>query len=487
MDPDFFEKDTQAVYIQSLGGAETVTGSKHLLKTPDLNILIDCGLFQGIKALREKNWELPLVEPASIGALILTHAHLDHCGYIPAMIKNGYRGKIYMSRPTRDLAELILRDSAKLQEEDAQKANERGYSKHHPAKPLYTTADVEAALPYFEPIDIEKAYRLNENIEFELYPGGHILGACSVQITCYGKTIVFSGDIGRYYSELLPAPIHAAKADFVIMESTYGDRLHEVDDMKQELAFIINDTVFKGGNLLIPCFAVGRAQEVMHILYKLKKQKSISALIPVFLDSPMAASASKILLKYLDWITISEKECAQMFSGTTINQDYQYTEHIIRQKGSKIILAASGMLTGGRVLEYLKHYITDSRNTILMIGYQAEGTRGRALLNKTHEIKIHGRYFQAKAQIKEIDGLSAHADQGELIAWLKEFYNAPSRVYLVHGEPCAQEALRVKIKDELNIKAIILKQDQNKLLFAIKNQKESPDEHLDSSANVVQS
>ena len=251
------------------------------------------------------------------------------------------------------------------------------------------------------------------------------------------------------------------------MESTYGDRLHETYNIEQHLAFIVNETLAHGGNILIPCFAVGRAQEVMHLLYKLKASKSIPSLVPVFLDSPMAASADKVLIRYPDWIKISEKEVAQMFSGVTVNQGYQGTAQIIKQKGGKIILAASGMLTGGRVLEYLKHYITDSRNTILIIGYQAAGTRGRALLNNAHEIKIHGQYYPAKAQVKEIGGLSAHADQAELITWLKAFTDGPSHIYLVHGEPSAQEALRVKIKDELHINASILKQDRKEFLFAI--------------------
>lgn len=467
MDDQSSSLNRNVVYLRSLGAAETVTGSKHLLETPSLNVLIDCGLFQGIKSLREKNWELPPFKPSSVSAMILTHAHLDHCGYIPLLVKNGYRGKIYMSSPTRDLTELILRDSAKLQEEDALKANKYGYTKHSPAMPLYATADVEAALPYFKTIDTDEIYSLNEHIQFRLYPAGHIPGACSVEITCYGKTIVFSGDIGRYHSELLPPPTHPGKADFVVMESTYGDRLHETYNIAEHLSSIINGTVLHGGNVLIPCFAVGRAQEIMHMLYELKASKSIPPDVPVFLDSPMAASASKLLLKYPDWITISEKEVSKMFSSVTINQDYPGTEKIIHQKGCKIILAASGMLTGGRVLEYLKHYITDRRNTILIIGYQAEGTRGRALLNHTHEIKIHGQYYTANAHVEEIGGLSAHADQAELIKWLQGFKEVPSRVYLVHGEPCAQEALRVKIKDTLHVKVNILKQDQKEFLFAI--------------------
>ena len=336
--------------------------------------------------------------------------------------------------------------------------------------PLYDTADVEAALPHFVIMEPGETCKLNQNVGFRFYRGGHIQGACSVEINCYGKTIMFSGDIGRYHSEILPAPTHTPLADFVVMESTYGNRLHEAGDTGQELAFVINDTISKGGNVLIPCFAVGRALEVMHLLYKLKQQKSIPSSIPVYLDSPMAASAGKTLLKYPDWITLSEKECVQMFSSITINEDYKGTEGIIDQKGSKIVLAASGMLTGGRVLEYLKHYITNKRNMILIMGFQAEGTRGRALLDHTHEIKIHGKYYPVIAQVKEIGGLSAHADQSELLRWLKEFTLIPQHVYLVHGEPSAQEALRVKIKDEFDTSVTILRQDQKQFLFALNEQ-----------------
>lgn len=470
-DPGSIQKEPAieqpAVYLQSFGAAETVTGSKHLLLTPEMNILIDCGLFQGVKALREKNWEKPPVNPADIGAMILTHAHLDHCGYIPLLVKNGYRKKIYMSRPTRDLAELILRDCAKLQEEDAAKANKHGYSRHHPAEALYTVKDVEAALPFFEVCEISTVVRLNDWLSFSLHPAGHIAGACSIKFNCYGKTIVFSGDIGRRVSELLPAPEPLRDADFVVMESTYGDRLHAQTDTAQELAMVVNDTIFNKGNVLIPCFAVGRAQEVMHIIYRLKQQHQIPAPIPEYLDSPMAASAGKVLQHYPEWFTIDEKECSRMFSGVTINQEYQNTEKIIRRRGSKIIMAASGMLTGGRVLEYLKHYLGDARNTILLIGFQAEGTRGRALLNQAHELKIHGRYYPVKAQVREIEGLSAHADQSELINWVRQFRNQQPRVFLVHGEPCAQEALRVKIKDELKLTVRIIKQYQKEFLFTV--------------------
>ncbi len=251
------------------------------------------------------------------------------------------------------------------------------------------------------------------------------------------------------------------------MESTYGDRLHGEADPAEAFALAIKNTIFQRGNLLIPCFAVGRAQDVMHILYRLKNSKTIPQDIPVFLDSPMAASAGRSLLKYPDWLTLPPAEAARMFSGVTVNPDYHHTEKIIRQRGSKIVLAASGMLTGGRVLEYLKHYLGDKKNTLLMIGYQAEGTRGRALLNQAPEIKIHGQYYPVKARVVEIGGLSAHADQGELLTWIKGFVPAPGEVFLVHGEPSAQEALRIKIKDELQVPVTIMKEGISKLLFSI--------------------
>jgi metallo-beta-lactamase family protein len=460
-------KPSQAVYLQSLGAAGTVTGSKHLLITPELNIMVDCGLFQGIKSLREKNWEKPPVDPSAIGVLLLTHAHLDHCGYIPLLVKNGFRNKIYMSQPTRDLAELILRDSAKLQEEDAEKANKHGYSRHQPAEALYTVRDVEAALPYFHTCDTGTPVALSAHVSFTFHPSAHIAGACSIRINCCGKTVVFSGDIGRRYSELLPAPEPLEGADFVIMESTYGDRLHGQGDTAQELALVINDTIFNKGNVLIPCFAVGRAQEVMHMIYRLKQDNHIPSSIPEYLDSPMAASAGKVLQHYPEWFSIDEKECARMFSGVTINKDYKNTEKIIRRGGSKIVMAASGMLTGGRVLEYLKHYLGDSRNTVLLIGFQAEGTRGRALLNGGYELKIHGQYYPVRANIKEIEGLSAHADQSELVNWARQFKSSRAHYFLVHGEPCALDALRVKLQDELNLPVKIMEQHHKELLFTL--------------------
>nr|WP_121272037.1 MBL fold metallo-hydrolase [Pedobacter schmidteae] len=454
------------VILQSLGAAETVTGSKHLLKTPELNILIDCGLFQGIKSLREQNWQSLGISPNEIDLIILTHAHLDHCGYIPLLVKKGFKGPIYMTRPTGELAELILLDSAKLQEEDAENANKHKYTKHHPAKPLYTSEDAIASFKHFKPQECNVFIRLSDHIHFRFKTCGHILGACSVELTCFEKIIIFSGDIGRPHSAILPAPDYFTAADYVIMESTYGDRLHGDHNYYDELAEMINKTIAQRGNVLIPSFAVGRAQELIYVLSFLKEQRMIPFDLPIIMDSPMAANATRISLRYADdYMSISNEKFMEMNSHVTINQDYNNTLGFIKDKHSKIVIAASGMLSGGRVLEYLKHYVGDSRNTVLIIGFQAEGTRGRALINKSHEVKIHGKYYAVNAKVSEIEGLSAHADQRELMNWIRKFEKKPKQIFLVHGEPCAQEALRVKIQTELALPVKIMKQNQDVLLF----------------------
>ncbi|MEJ5962878.1 MBL fold metallo-hydrolase [Pedobacter immunditicola] len=460
------------VILQSLGGAGTVTGSKHLLKTPELNILVDCGLFQGIKSLREQNWQPLDISATEIDFIILTHAHLDHCGYIPLLVKKGFKGRIYMTHPTCELAELLLMDSAKLQEEDAENANKHHYTKHHPAKPLYTTEDALASFKYFKPQECDVLVALSDHIHFRFKTCGHILGACSIELTCFDKIIIFSGDIGRPHSAILPPPDYFTAADYVIMESTYGDRLHGDANTYDELAAVINKTLSQRGNILIPSFAVGRAQELIYVLNYLKKQGKIPLNLPIILDSPMAAAATRISLRYADdYMSISSEEFLEMNNNITINQDYNCTIGFIKDKRSKIIISASGMMTGGRVLEYLKKYIGDSRNTIFVIGFQAEGTRGRALVNKTHEVKIHGKYYAVKAGVVEILGLSAHADQTELMNWIRKFETPPKQILLVHGEPCAQEALRVKIQTELNLPVKIMKQNQDVLLFICDNDK----------------
>lgn len=454
-----------AIAIQSFGAAETVTGSKHLLKTPDLNILIDCGLFQGIKSLRELNWQKPPFPIEDIDVLVLTHAHLDHCGYIPLLVKWGFKGKIFMSRPTADLTKLILLDSAKIQEEDAERANRFHYSKHTPALPLYTVSDAEKSFNQFVSIECGELINLNKHVSFHFKLSGHILGACSAEFNCYGKTILFSGDIGRVSSPVLEAPDFFTAADYVIMESTYGDKLHGTADPSEQLAEVINETIQLKGNILIPSFAVGRAQELMYILNQLKVTGKIPANIPVFLDSPMAAHATDISVKYPQFFKVGGEAWHELKNHISINRDSRNTDDIIQKQGSKIIIAASGMLSGGRVLEYLKHYVGNERNVILMMGYQAEGTRGRALQNHSPDVKIHGRFYDVRARVVEITGLSAHADQAELLNWLSKIKIKPLQVMLVHGEPNAQEALRVKIKDIFKIPVKIMKQNHENILF----------------------
>ncbi|RKE81234.1 MBL fold metallo-hydrolase [Chryseobacterium sp. AG363] len=456
-----------AITLTSLGGAETVTGSKHLLKTPELTILIDCGLFQGVKYLREQNW-MPLnTDVSEIDAIILTHAHLDHCGYIPLIVKNGFKGKIYMSGPTKELTKLILLDSAKLQEEDAEKANRHHYTRHNPAKPLYTINDAERSFKQFYVIDENEEIRLSDHISCMFKPCGHIIGACSVKITCFGKIIVFSGDIGRNHSAVLAPPDFFSQADFLVMESTYGDRLHENKDLSDQLEYWINKTLKDRGNIIIPCFAVGRAQEIMYILQELKNENKIPVSIPVVLDSPMAASATEIMVRYSGYTLVDTQKWNDIIEKIYITKDYTETQEIIAEKKSKIIIAGSGMITGGRVLEYLKHYIGDSRNTVLIVGFQAEGTRGRALLNRSHELKMHGKFYEVRAHIAEITGLSAHADQSELIEWVKKYEIPPKQIMLVHGESSALEALRVKIQTDLQVPVKILKKDEEIILTQV--------------------
>jgi metallo-beta-lactamase family protein len=456
----------QNISIQFLGAAGTVTGSKHLLKTSEKNILIDCGLFQGLKSLRLKNRE-PLPVPVSdIGLVILTHAHLDHCGHLPLLVKAGYSGKILMTPPTRDLAEIILRDSAKIQEEDAEKENRYGISKHNPSLPLYTVKDVENTLKQFYVYSDNQWINISPNIEFRFIQNGHILGSCFVEVNCFGKKIVFSGDIGRSNDDIMKAPSVIEEADFLVMESTYGDRLHGSVLAKDELGDIINDTIHQNGNLLIPSFAVGRAQELMHLVNQLKKEIRIPN-APVFMDSPMGADATKVLHRYPAWHKLTEEQCHAVCHDINIITDFHDTQKVIAMKGSKIIIAASGMLTGGRVLEYLKNYIEDKKNTILLVGYQSEGTRGRMLRNNAFEIKMYGRYYKVNARVKEISSLSAHADQKEMLDWMKQIKRKPQKIYLVHGESQAQETFRVKIQDELKIEVVIPKQNDEEILFAV--------------------
>ena len=433
--------------VKFIGAAGTVTGSKTLIESNGIRILIDCGLFQGIKPLRELNWDPLPVLPSTIDFVLLTHGHLDHCGWLPRLVDQGFKGKIYCTSPTKDIAKLILLDSAKIQEEEAEKANEGKYSKHEIAEPLYNVAQAERVFPLFRVIKINDPVPLDAEIEAVYTNAGHILGACSIALTLENKTLVFSGDIGRDNDVLMYPPTKPTKADYIFLESTYGNRIHPDTDVKAELEMYINNTVKKGGTIIIPSFAVERAQMVMYLLWQLKEEKKIPN-IPYIIDTPMGISVLEIFQNNRKWHKLPEHEYIAMCKMFTMIRDYQETIDTIYNKQSKVVIAASGMITGGRVLSYLEKYIGLSETTLIIIGYQAEGTRGRKLLEGAKEIKIRGKYYPVLANILEIESLSAHGDQKDLLNWLSALENKPTKVFLVHGENAALDELRIKINEK---------------------------------------
>lgn len=441
------------VQIHFLGGAGTVTGSKFLLSFPQKNILVDCGMFQGIKKLRELNWSYLPVDVKDIDLVVLTHGHMDHTGFLPRLVKMGFNGPIWGTAPTLDITEIILRDSAKIQEEDARRANKEGFTKHDPAKPLYTVKDAERTLPLFEEQNRDEWITVSDDIFLRFRYNGHILGATYIEIEAYGKKFVFSGDVGRREDPLLDDPQKPEKADVLFLESTYGDRFHP-DEEDNKLEHIVNDTIGKAGTLIIPSFAVERAQLLMYLLWQLNKAGKIPS-VPIILDSPMGADVLKLFNKHYDWHKLSREECKSMCEQVRIVQSFRETWEIIDEDQPKIIIAGSGMVGGGRVLTYLQQYLDRPETTVMLAGYQAEGTRGRQLLEGCEEIKFFGKYHTVKAGIEYLESLSAHADQRELIDWLDGITELPGKVFLIHGEPQALDMMRVKLKDEKGWKADI--------------------------------
>ncbi len=442
--------------VHFLGAAGTVTGSKFLIEVFDKKILIDCGMFQGLKELRQLNWkELP-IDVTQIDIVLLTHGHLDHTGYLPRLLKQGFKGKIVGTAPTLAITEIILRDSGKIHEEQAKKANEEKYTKHKPALPFYTVADAEEIIQLFEPEVLDKWIALSEKISYRFQYNGHIIGATFIELDINGKRFVFSGDIGRIGDVLLDDPKKPEWADYLFMESTYGGKLHPKDDIDELLTALVKETIHNKGNLIIPSFAVERLQTLMYILWKLYDKNKIPA-IPIFVDSPMGNNVLDVFQRFPQWHELSDTEYKSMCNHINIIESYKETWETIDKPGSKIVIAGSGMVTGGRVLTYLKQLIDEPSTTVLLVGYQAEGTRGRQLQEGTHEIKFFGKYYPVKAQIKNIESLSAHADQHDLIEWMSEIKNIPEEVFLVHGEPTASDAFRVKIKDTYNYHVTIPK------------------------------
>ena len=445
--------------LTSLGGAGTVTGSKHLLTNGDNRILIDCGLFQGLKNLRELNWEPLPVAPSSIAAVVLTHAHLDHSGYLPKLVRDGFKGRIYATAATRDVAELILKDSGFLNEKDAEYANRKGFSRHKPALPLYGVRDAERAMEFFSTVPFDTAVQLPAGATLTFRHAGHILGAASAAIEWSGRRVAFSGDLGRYGDPLLPDPVSVPRADAIIVESTYGNRLHEAVDTTEALAAVVERTVRRGGTVVIPAFAVGRAQSLLYHLWKLKTAGRL-ANIPIYLDSPMAIDATELMSAHPADHRLDVATCRETFSTARYTADVEASKAISVSRYPKIVISASGMATGGRVLHHLKAFAPDAKNTILLTGFQAAGTRGRALADGAREVKIHGHWIPVNAEIVELDTLSAHADADELIRWLSGFQRPPRRIFIVHGEPEASEALRIRIGRELGWDSVVPRQEQ---------------------------
>ncbi len=480
-----------------LGAAGTVTGSKHLLEVGDRRVLVDCGLFQGLKELRLRNWEPLPVNPATIDAVVLTHAHLDHCGYLPRFVAEGFRGRIFCTPATKELCSLVLPDSAHIQEEDAREANRHGFTKHQPALPLYTSNDAARALDRLQPVGYDRPVPIwsgsgsgrdqvaigsgsdrdriasgsqSDAPTVEFINAGHLLGSAYARIRVGDRTILFGGDLGRYGRPVLPDPSPVPEADVLLLESTYGDRLHEPDDNGERLASIVRDGAQRGGKLIIPAFAIGRVEEVLYWLKRLEDEKRIPVL-PVFLDSPMGAAALQFYSSRLNELDASlstdpistrsrpdghamsirsrsdglRRVTAFATERLTIVASPQQSADLVASRQPSIVIASSGMATGGRVLRHLAATIASPKTTVLFVGYQAAGTRGRQLVDGARDIKLLGRTYPVAARIERIDSMSAHADAAEILRWLSGFERPPRMTYLVHGDPAALNALAAKL------------------------------------------
>tara|TARA_R110002020_G_scaffold137434_2_gene306657 strand:+ start:188466 stop:189836 length:1371 start_codon:yes stop_codon:yes gene_type:complete len=432
------------VKIHFLGASGTVTGSKFYVETPESTLLIDCGLFQGLKELRTANRQPFPIPVSEVDIVLLTHGHLDHTGYLPKLVAEGYQGPIVGSGPTLAIAKIILRDSAKIQEEEAEHANENGYGHHSPALPLYTLEDAERAISLFEERELDQWVSLSVNIRYRFRYNGHILGATFIELEIFGKIMVFSGDIGRAEDVLLSPPQRPQWADYLFVEGTYGNRDHPHEDVESVISTLVHRTIKERGTLIIPSFAVERLQTLMYILWTLYRKNRIPN-IPIFVDSPMGAKVLSVFSEYPEWHALPLSELEAMGDHINIVSSYKDTWKTLDDPRPKIVIAGSGMVTGGRVLTYLKQLLDQKNTTVLLVGYQAEGTRGRQLLEGAHEIKFFGKYHSVKARIEHLESLSAHADQKEILHWLGAIRNIPEMVFPIHGEPLALDALRVKI------------------------------------------
>ena len=459
------ENQTQLT-LCSLGAASTVTGSKHLLESGGRRILVDCGLFQGVKNLRELNWAPLAVEPESIDAVVITHAHLDHTGYLPRMVRNGFTGPIFCTEATAAVAEIILRDSAYLQERDAAFVNKHKASKHHPALPLYDSQDAERTLELFKTQPFGQAFSLwdsgtatDSSPTVTFRRAGHILGASTVEVFWQGRRVVFTGDLGRYDDPIMLDPDPVTTADYLVMESTYGDRVHEKTDPAEVLAKVIDETVKRGGTLVVPAFAVGRAQTLLYHLWQLRTAGRLPD-VPIYLDSPMAINASELLGEFADDHRLGPGVYEGMCGMANYTRDAEQSKNISASTDPKIVISASGMATGGRILHHLKAFAPDPRNTIMITGYQVPGTRGARIANGERFVRIYGEWIPINAQVADLAMLSAHADADELIRWASGFTSPPKKVFVVHGEPQPADTLRSRLGREFGWEAVVPRQNQ---------------------------
>ncbi len=445
--------------ITFLGATGTVTGSKYLLETDGKKLLIDCGMFQGLKQLRLRNWADFPVDPTSIDTVILTHAHIDHTGYLPKLVQMGFKGTVYATPATMDLSAIMLPDSAHLQEEDAKYANKKQFTKHAPAMPLYNITDAQNSLELFQALPYGKVEQLSPNVTLCYRDAGHILGSAFVDIRITTedgeRRILFSGDLGRPGQPILRDPHTVFGTDYLVLESTYGDRLHGQTDKKTDLARIINESYKRGGVLVVPSFAVGRTQELLFSIRELEEEKRIPVM-PVFVDSPMAINATNIFMKNAQDHDLESKVAELKGIDILKTVDLRFTQTPDQSKGINniagraIIISASGMVTGGRILHHLFNRLENPNNTVLFIGYQAEGTRGRTILEGADTVKIHGQQIPVRAHIEQISGFSAHADYNEILAWLSSFNEAPRKIFIVHGEISQSRALGERIRNTFN-------------------------------------
>lgn len=449
------------VALHFLGGAGTVTGSRFLLETSRSRVLVDCGLYQGLRELRRRNWEPFPVEPASLDSVVLSHAHVDHCAYLPALVRQGFQGPVYATRGTVELAGIVLTDSGRLQEEDAAYANRKGYSKHVPAEPLYTEHDAHAALGLLHSLHYGAPQAVAADVTASLHPAGHILGSSSVHLDFEaGSGLLVSGDLGRPLHPILEAPAPPRAADVLLVESTYGDREHELDDPALRLAEVVQHTSERGGVVVIPAFAVDRTELVLHRLRSLT-EAGLLPRIPVYVDSPMALAALEVYRRAAEegWpgIRAELRGEARPFDPGDLREIHSVDESkALRDvRGPAIIVSASGMATGGRVLHHLEQRLPDPRNSVVLVGYQAEGTRGHRLLAGEKVLKMHGRYVSVHADIVDLSGFSVHADRSEILEWLARAPSPPSTCFVVHGEPGASASLREAIARELGWTAVV--------------------------------